>query len=163
MTRYIALVLSLAAAGPASALSCLAPTVAGTYTNAAESPADYVIGAGSLALTGPSNPPQGTVAQGGDPNQMVGYTQPAQFDGGLFTGEDFDNQQVVDVTVDVTCVAAWCGAAAPVDYGLFFFRVVNGAYILDAGACPGTVFPDTHPGMLQEVIDCYQGTCPGHW
>ncbi|MEX3017117.1 hypothetical protein [Gymnodinialimonas hymeniacidonis] len=163
MIRLFALLLSVFAAGPAMALSCLQPTVAGAYTNAADSPADYVIGAGSLTLTGPSNPPHGLTMQGDDPNQMVGYTQPARFDGGLFTGADFNNQQTLSVTVDVTCIAAWCGAASPVDYGLLFFRVVNGTYILDEGACPANVFHDVHPGMLQEVIDCHQGTCPGFW
>ncbi|MBF9044580.1 hypothetical protein HKCCE4037_14645 [Rhodobacterales bacterium HKCCE4037] len=163
MIRSLSLCLALLAAGPASALSCLAPSVAGAYQNAADSPADYVIGVGGLSLTGPSNPPEGAVAQGGDINQMVGYTQPAQFDGELFTGQAFDSARVLPVTVNVTCVSAWCGAANAVDYGLFFFRVENGNYILDENACPGNTFPDAHPGYLLEVIDCHNGSCPGNW
>ncbi|MEJ6391117.1 hypothetical protein [Gymnodinialimonas ulvae] len=163
MIRSVAVVLALAAAGPVNALSCIAPSVAQTYTFAAESPENYVIGVGSLNLIGPSNPPEGAVAQGGDINQMVGYTQPAQFDGALFTGATFDNTRVLPVTVNVTCVAAWCGAAQDVNYGMFFFRQVNGGYVLDEEACPGNVFADAHPGLLQEVIACHQGTCPGAW
>ncbi len=163
MIRYFAFAIAIAAAGPASALSCLQPTVAGTYTNAAESPADYVIGAGSLVLTGPSDPPGGAAPLAGAPQVMVGFTQPAQFAGGLFNGSNFNNQSTVPVTVDVTCTASWCGGASNVDYGLFFFRVVNGAYVLDSGACPGNVFHDTHPGMLEEVIRCHSGSCPGNW
>lgn len=163
MIRPFACVAAMLAAGPASALSCIPATVSGAYSHAAESPEDYVIGVGSLLLTGPSNPPEGAVAQGGDINQMVGYTQPAQFDGGLFTGGGFDNERILPVTIDVTCVAAWCGGAGQVDYGMFFLRVVNGAYILDAPACGGSVFHDAHPGMLDEVVLCHAGTCPGNW
>jgi hypothetical protein len=163
MIRSFAFVVALVAAGPATALSCAQPTVANTYTYAAQSPADYVIGVGSLSLTGPSNPPEGAVAQGGDINDMVGYTQPAQFAGELFTGQGFDNSTVLSVTVNVSCIAAWCGSAQSVADGLHFFRVVNGAYILDEGACPGNVFHDAHPGMLEEVVQCYAGSCPGNW
>ena len=163
MIRSFAFVAALFAAGPAMALSCAQATVAGAYTHAAQSPADYVIGVGSLSLTGPSNPPEGAVAQGGDINDMVGYTQPAQFAGELFTGQGFNNSTVLPVTVDVTCTIAWCGSAQSVDYGLHFFRVVNGAYILDEGACPANVFDNAHPGMLEEVVQCHAGSCPGNW
>ncbi|GAB5447011.1 hypothetical protein [Gymnodinialimonas sp.] len=163
MIRQFAFVAALLAAGPASALSCAVPTVAGAYTAAAQSPADYVIAVGSLRLTGPSNPPQGAVAQGGDINQMVGYTQPARFQGEFFTGRDFDASRDVPITVDVTCVAAWCGSAQDIPDALFFFRVDNGAYVLTANACPGFVFDLAHPGMLEEVINCHLSSCPGAW
>ncbi len=155
--------LAALSATPALALSCAYPTVAGAYLNAADSPADYVIGVGRLSFTGPSDPPHGPTMQGGDPNQMIGFTQPAQFDGELFTGTDFDSSRVLPVTIAVGCISAWCGSAAPVDYGLFFFRVAGGTYILDEGACPANTFPDAHPGMLLEVVDCHSGTCPGNW
>ncbi|OAN78993.1 hypothetical protein A8B78_01125 [Jannaschia sp. EhC01] len=163
MIRPLAFLFAIIAAGPAAALSCAVPTVAGAYTAAAQSPAAYVIAVGSLRLTGPSNPPQGAVAQGGDINRMVGYTQPARFEGEFFTGSDFDASRDVPMTVDVTCVAAWCGAARDVSDALFFFRVVNGGYVLTENACPGFVFDQAHPGMLEEVINCHQGTCPGAW
>lgn len=163
MIRRFALVAAMVAAGPASALSCAAPTVAGAYATAAESPEDYVIAVGRLNLAGPSNPPQGAVTRGDDPGQIVGYTQPARFEGEFFTGEGFDAPREVPVTVDVTCVAAWCGRARAVDYGLFFFRVAEGGYVLQEGACPQFTFADTHPGMLEEVVNCHQRSCPGAW
>lgn len=163
MIRQIAFVAAIVAAGPASALSCAYPTVESAYLQAAESPVDYVIAVGQLSLTGQSNPPEGAVAQGGDINQMVGYTQPARFSGDFFTGSDFDSTRTVPVTVDVTCISAWCGQAREVDYGLFFFSVSNGNYVLTESACPGDAFPDAHPGMLEEVITCHQGSCNGAW
>jgi hypothetical protein len=161
--RHFAFAVALVAAAPASALSCLAPSVEGTYRQAADSAEDYVIGVGSLSLVGPSSPPEGAVAQGGDINAMVGYTQPATFEGEFFTGREFSGFREVPVTVDVTCVAAWCGAASEIEHGLFFFRLDEGAYTLTENACPGFSFSDAHPGMLEEVISCHRGSCNGAW
>ncbi|WP_341863348.1 hypothetical protein [Gymnodinialimonas sp. 57CJ19] len=158
-----ALVAATLNAVPASALSCVNPSVASTYQRAAESPIDYVIGVGQLTLTGQSTPPEGAVAQGGDINQMVGYTQPARFVGEFFTGSGFDSSRDVPVTVDVTCAAAWCGQASDVAYGLIFFSVEDGTYTLTENACPWDVFHDAHPGMLAEVMSCHQGACAGAW
>ncbi|ABD53300.1 hypothetical protein [Jannaschia sp. CCS1] len=160
MIRCAAFALSVFAAGPAVALSCAVPSVADSYGGAAASATDYVIGVGALALTGQTNPPEGAVAQGGDINQMVGYTQPAQFTGGLFTGNGFGPSQHVNIEVNVTCIVAWCGQAAEVDNALFFFRATNAGYVLDEGACPGNVFYDPTPAQLQQVQQCYDsGTC----
>lgn len=163
MIRQFAFVAAVVAAGPASALSCAYPTVESAYLQAAESPVDYVIGVGQLTLTGQSTPPEGATALNGDINQMVGYTQPAFFYGEFFTGSGFDASRQVPVTVDVTCIAAWCGAAQEVDYGMFFLRVENGNYVLQENACVGLRFSDAHPGMLEEVLSCHQGTCNGAW
>ncbi|MEJ6393399.1 hypothetical protein V8J82_09045 [Gymnodinialimonas sp. 2305UL16-5] len=164
MIRMMAFTFALLAAGPASALSCLRPSVTNTYAAAAESPEDYVIGTGSLALLGPSDPPEGAVAQDGDRNQMAGYTQPASFNGQLFTGNAFDRDWIVNVTIHVNCVSAWCGSANEIDSGLFFFRQVDGAYVLDEGPCPRDVFIDPTPQMLEEVVACYNsGTCEMEW
>lgn len=158
MIRQIAFALALGAAGPASALSCLAPTVSGTYGYADASAENYVIAYGGITATGPSNPPQGAVAQGGDRNQMVGYTQPARFDGMVFTSSGFTqawNQQII---ADVTCVASWCGSYQDAEGALFFFRQGDdGTYWLDIGACPGNIFRNATQADLQQVSQCYHG------
>lgn len=157
MIRTISFAVTLIAAGPATALSCLQPTVASTYGAAADSPANYVVAVGSLSATGPSNPPQGAVAQGGDINQMVGYTQPAQFNGMAFTGEAFTSPLNTPVVADVTCSIAWCGSYGNQANALFFFRRdANGTHVLEINACPGNVFPNPTPAQLQQVTSCYQ-------
>lgn len=156
MIRSISFVLALIAAGPASALSCAQASVAGTYGYAADSPADYVVAVGSLNATGLSNPPQGAVALGGDINQMVGYTQPAHFNGMAFTGEAFTSPLNTPIIADVTCTVAWCGSYSNEAYGLFFFRRdANGTHVLEIHACPGNVFPNPTPAQLQQVTSCY--------
>ncbi|MBL4629138.1 MAG: hypothetical protein JKY00_14100 [Roseicyclus sp.] len=156
-----ALAAALVAAGPASALSCLAPSVASTYGYAADSPANYVVAVGSLQATGPSNPPQGAVAQGGDINMMAGYTQVAQFSGMAFTGEAFTSPLTTRIVADVTCVAAWCGSYADEANALFFFRRDgDGTHVLEINACPGNVFSNPTPAQLQQVTQCYNsGDC----
>lgn len=161
MIRAIAFGFSMLAAGPAAALSCLQPTVEGAYRVAQDSPADYVIGIGSLTAAGPSNPPEGAVAVGGDINAMQGFTQPAVFNGSLFTGTGFNTPGNFAVTAEVTCVAAWCGSYSNASNALFFFRrEASGAHILELGACPGFVFDSPTQAQRQAVIACYQnGGC----
>lgn len=158
MIRHTAFALALIAAGPASALSCLAPSVEQTYGFAADSPENYVVAVGSLYATGPSNPPQGAVAQGGDINQMVGYTQPARFDGMVFTSSGFTSPFNQQILADVACIAAWCGAYSDQANALFFFRQnADGSYVLEINACPGNVFPNPTQAQLQQVSQCYHG------
>lgn len=160
MIRFIIFAMSVFAAGPAWALSCLAPSVAGAYRFAAESPADYAIAVGALSASGPSNPPEGAVAIGGDINAMAGYTQPAGFDGRFFGGEAFNLPRQVNVTVEVSCVGPWCGSFQNVPYGLFFLRRdADGSYALEARACPGNVFHDPTDADLRQVVTCFQSGC----
>lgn len=156
--RAAALTLCVVAAGPAMALSCLAPSVAGTYRFAADSPENYVIAVGGINATGPSNPPEGAVALGGDINNMQGYTLPARFDGMIFTGSGFTQPWNQQIAVEVTCTIAWCGSYSDQADALFFFRQeANGAYTLEENACPGNVFPNPTGAQLRQVSQCYQG------
>lgn len=161
MIRSLAFALSLVAAGPAVALSCFAPSVQSTYGFAADSPANYVIAVGGMNATGPSNPPQGAVAQGGDINQMVGYTQQARFDGMIFTSSGFTQPWNQQILADVRCVSAWCGQYNDVADGLFFFRQNgDGSYVLEIDACPGNVFHNPTQRQLNQVQQCFNsGNC----
>lgn len=161
MIRKLAFAAALVAAGPASALTCVAPSVAGAYGAADDSPQNYVIAIGSLVATGPSDPPEGAVARRGDLNRMTGYTQPAAFTGTLFSGAGFDLPGSFPVTADVTCVAAWCGSYADTPDAMFFFRrEADGSHVLEIGACPFFVFPNPTRAQRQTVISCYQnGGC----
>lgn len=161
MIRSIAFALSVVAAGPASALSCLAPSIMDTYAFAANSPDNYVLGVGSFDVVGQSTPPEGAVALDGDINNMQGYTQPGQFIGMQFTSWGFNQPWTEDVLVEVTCTVAWCGQAARVDNGLFFFRQnADGTYALEMGPCPGNVFHNPTGNDLRQVRDCHNdGNC----
>ncbi len=153
--------LVLFAAGPASALSCIFPTVEQVYGSAAGSLDSYVIAAGSLDVTGQSRPPEGAVALNGDTNNMQGYTQPARFDGMRFTSSGFNEPWSQDLLVEVSCVAAWCGQAERVEDGLFFIRQnADGTYALEVGACPANVFANPTQADLRQVQVCHSvGNC----
>lgn len=161
LLRAFAFTLSIVAAGPALALSCSAPSVAGAYGFASDSPDNYVIAVGGMNATGPSNPPQGAVALGGDINNMQGYTQQARFDGMLFTGNGFTQAWNQQILVEVSCSVAWCGQYNDHDDALYFFRQeANGSYTLQEDACPGNVFANPTNAELRQVSQCYQnGNC----
>jgi len=160
MIRPLLFTLCLLAAGPVTALSCVAPTIESTYRFAADSPANYSIAVGSLRAAGASIPPDGAVARGGDINDMQGYVQPARFEGQFFSGTDFSLDSATPVTVQVSCLSAWCGGFSDVESGLFFFeRLDDGSYVLEAGPCGGTVFLDPNEAMLSQVQACYDSGC----
>ncbi|WP_224816820.1 hypothetical protein [Hasllibacter sp. MH4015] len=159
MIRTLTYAIMVIAAGPAFALSCVRPSVEQSYRNADASPHDHSIAVGQLHLLAAPGPVTEGRPRGQGFQVPTGYTVPARFDGEFFDGNGFTLSRDVSVTVNVTCVSMWCGAAQDVDYGLFFFRIQNGNYVLDANACPGTVFDDAHPGMLSAVARCHHGGC----
>jgi hypothetical protein len=160
MIRRCSILLALIAATPASALSCLQPSIENTYRFADESPTNYSIAVGSLRAVGASIPPEGAVAAGGDINDMRGYVQPAQFEGQFFTGTDFSLDRSVPVTVEVTCLSAWCGSFSDIESGLFFLEVADdGSYVLEAGPCGGNVFLDPNEHTLFVVQECFSNGC----
>lgn len=160
MIRRCSFLLALIAATPASALSCLQPSIETTFRFAADSPTNYSIAVGSLRATGASIPSEGAVARGGDINDMQGYVQPAQFEGQFFTGTDFSLDRSTPVTVEVTCLSAWCGSFSDVESGMFFFQLMpDGSYVLEAGPCGGTAFLDPNEHMLFVVQDCFDNGC----
>lgn len=160
MIRLLATALAVIATGPASALSCAAPSVVQAYRYADESPVNYAIAVGSLTASGPSNPPGGAVPINGDLNEMAGYVQPAFFVGNFFDGSGFNLARQVNVTVEVSCLGPWCGGFEDVGYGLIFLRRNDdGSYVLEAGPCPGEVFANPTQTQIQQVITCYNSGC----
>lgn len=159
--RNASFVFALIAAGPASALSCAAPSIMDTYAFADQSAEPYVMGVGSFDVVGQSMPPEGAVALDGDINNMQGYTQPGQFIGMRFTSWGFNQPWTEDVLVEVSCMVAWCGQAERVENGLFFFRQnADGTYALEMEPCPGNVFHNPTGNDLRQVRDCYNsGDC----
>jgi hypothetical protein len=147
---------SLVAAGPASALSCFAPTVAGSFGYADGRTAEFRVAVGSLE---PEH--YGTGPTGADPNDRQSYTVPAQFTGRFFNGAGFGGpQRQADITIEVICDGPWCGAPVSSDDGLFFFRSdANGALALEAYPCPIFVFHYPTAAQRAQVTLCSAVGC----
>ena len=148
--RRAAVAIAILAAGPATALTCLAPTVADSFQRADDRPEEFLVALGSLRRIGPDIPDG---PDSGDPNMAVGYSFAAHFDGRVANSDAFVVDRQFDVTVEVRCVSAWCGGDSLGDYGLYFFRRDGaGAYALEAGPCGGFFFDNPVEHQLMEVI-----------
>jgi len=150
MLRPIAILLAVCGAGSASAFSCVRPDVVSSFERADQRNEGFVLALGSLERIGPN------VMDGpetGDPNRRVGYGFPARFDGRLATSDGFLAERAFDVTVEVSCVSAWCGGDSTSDYGLYFLRSDGtGAYALESDPCGGFFFDTPEEHQLMEVI-----------
>ncbi|WP_371155719.1 hypothetical protein [Jannaschia sp. 2305UL9-9] len=152
----IHLALAVLAAGiaqPASALSCLSPTVQTSFAAADDSDATYVMGVGRLTPV----PGQRIPAAPDNPNHRVGYSLEATFEGHLATRNGFDHAYAGPVTVDVTCVAAWCGQIPVGAHLLFLERTAEGDR-LTAGPCPRFALPST-PRNRSDALSCLARGC----
>lgn len=110
----------------------------------------FVVGLGSLARTG-LNVPGGPATN--DPNARVGYSFPARFEGHLATSSGFNAARSLDVTVEVSCITAWCGGDSLDDRGLYFLRRdAEDDYALESDPCGGFWFDDPDEAELRQVI-----------
>jgi hypothetical protein len=150
LLKPLAFALCLFAAGPAAALSCLRPDVGTSFEMADARPESFVIGLGSLSRTG-QNVRNGPATN--DPNDLVGYSFPARFEGHLATSSGFNAARSLDVTVEVNCSGAWCGGESLDEHGLYFLRRDGESdYALEADPCGGTFFHDPEQSELREVV-----------
>lgn len=140
-------------AGPALALSCMAPDVAETYLRADAAEEAYVVVDGRIIFDESRLPitdwenQQDTPAQTQIPAQMIGKS--------LGTG-GFKARFEREITLNVLCAGPWCAGArsgAPV---LAFVERSEAGYTLTLGPCGGDVFTPT-PEVLDTVRQCFEG------
>ncbi len=155
MLKPLTFCAAVLAAGPAAALSCIAPTIPDTFAVADESAYAFVPALGTLQRTG-QNVPDGPDT--GDPNDLVGYSFDARFQGSFAGRDSFGAERTEAVTVEVQCVAAWCGGEPPTSHMLYFFRVdPDGSYVFESTVCPLYAFPDPTSHELQSLFGLIQG------
>lgn len=148
IAQNLCMVVALVAAGPASALSCLQPTIPVSYGAANDRTATFRIAVGELT-------PEHLGTRGGGAQQV-----PATFTGRFFNGAGFGGaSEQSAVTIEVNCTASWCGSVQAVSDGLFFFRQDAGGLVLEANACPLFVYPDVTGAMRRQVIACHALGC----
>jgi len=137
-------------AGQASALSCVRPDVAQSFQHVAASSDVYVVLLGEFSFNAP-------LSQGATLNR-VDVQLPARFTGQYLGPERFVNGQDLNVTLNFTCAASWCGSMASGEDGtLAFARQTSQGYVLDVGPCGGRVFANATPHQVQRVEACVRG------
>ena len=152
--KHIALIAAaLLAAGPAHALSCMAPDPADTFQRANAATEVYVVLRGRFDFD-ESLMPQLV----GDEAPEDPAAVPARFAGRALGPEGFTIPYETELLLQPQCFGPWCGGMAPSGDAVAFARD-NGAgvYVIDLGPCGGTVFEPT-PQVVGTITSCMAGT-----
>jgi len=159
-------------AGPAAALSCMAPDIVRSYEYAADQDEIYFLFKGNISLVEDQEMPTGrTDLRSSAPAEVS--LEPVY---GSFVGEIFNEGAFVPyeatMEVQVECVASWCGSYPDEDEALYFVSAAesNLWFNLGMSPCGGTRFPveeaDTLIAHLEaqgaewgepDVIDAQEG------
>lgn len=151
--RSLVLAASLLAPAQAFALSCVQPTVASSYAEAATSTDSFLIGMGKLTFDTSLLPR--SKGLGDQPPKVTRI--PATISGNAFLGEDFNQPFEGDVELVVGCVLSWCGSIEPDVEHLVFLKEGASSYELTLRACGAGVFANPTPEMLDQVKTCFSG------
>lgn len=156
MVRIFVLVLSLCAAAPALALSCLQQgSLSDSFRQAAASDRAYVLAAGMISRLGgqPLTPP--TDLRG----MPEPFTAKARFSGVRAGGGGMNQRFNEIITVEIGCAGMWCGSV-PQGGFIAFLERRGDTHILRSGPCPDYALHRDSPEGRAEVRACLQGTCP---
>jgi hypothetical protein len=141
----------------AAALSCLAPTVEGTFDNAQKSADAYVVVNGELTVDMRKMPRANEITQQSPDMTLI----PANIEGHSLSKAGFQTPFKKAITLEVACFGPWCGGMqSGADVLAFLRRDNNGAYALGVNPCGGDVFVTPPPEMLKQVERCFKrGRC----
>ncbi|GIT92725.1 hypothetical protein JANAI62_30380 [Jannaschia pagri] len=154
MIRVIAVLIACWIAGQAQALSCMRPTVQGTYLDADGRAETYVLALGRLTPV----PGQTRPAEPANPNDRVPYSLMTRFDGALATSDGFTRTARFDVRVDVGCAGPWCGGV-PTSKHLFFLKRDGATHSFESGPCPWFAFEPTVENRADALACLNGGMC----
>ncbi|EPX79767.1 hypothetical protein [Salipiger mucosus] len=150
-----AVLLTLAVAQPALALSCMRPDLVRDFEEAAADPAEWIVVSGALRFDPADLPP----APGETVTETGGGEIAARMEGMALSGEGFTIPFDREITLRLTCAGPWCGSVRPGAH-LAFLKHEPPGYTMIVGACPGRVWPDPTPAMEAQLTACMQGDCP---
>ncbi|VAW05056.1 hypothetical protein MNBD_ALPHA07-1187 [hydrothermal vent metagenome] len=141
-------------AGPALALSCLAPDVARTYKQAAEAEETYIVVYGQLSFDEGKLPIVDYNNQMDTPNNTL---IPARVSGKSLTLDGFNTDFDKPITLNAKCFGPWCAKpASGVPYLAFLERTVDG-YTLVLDPCGGYGFSRPSEAIREKAAACFQG------
>lgn len=138
-------------APPAEALSCRRPDVARSFQAADTSPERYVVVLGQLDFDA-TPPPKTRPGQPPQPRRLR-----ARLQGRGVTPTGFGAWVDRDITVEITCVSAWCGSVPKFEQMLMFLRQSGNGLTLEAGPCPQFHFPSPTAADLATLRRCLSG------
>ena len=157
--RILSVLLMLSLPAQAVALSCERPSVKRSYAQAQAEASSYVVVAGRLGIKGTQGKkaPKFSRLRG---KQPAGSIVSATLTGRSLTKKGFTTPFDKPVTLNISCVASWCGSAQNGEEVLAFVRQEGGQYVIDVAPCGGRVFSNPKPAMLKQAQRCMRrGGC----
>ena len=156
MIRAAAIVLLCCGAGPALALSCLAPSVERSFARFDASEDTYVVVHGRLTLDETALPKGMTVDRDPPPLTVVR----AKLQGFSLTRQGFTLPFEQAVSLEVSCLGPWCGSAKNGEDALAFLRKDAEGYVLAVEPCGGALFETPKLEQLDQAKKCLRtGAC----
>ncbi|SIS85453.1 hypothetical protein SAMN05421759_104324 [Roseivivax lentus] len=141
-------------AAPALALSCLPADIARDYQRAEEDDAAWIVVTGKLTFDEARLPEVDMDRQQETPPET---DIPARIAGGSLGPEGFTRTFTRDITLRVLCFGPWCGSAQSGGDVLAFLKQEGADFVAMASPCPGMLYPDPTPEMLETVTRCFNG------
>lgn len=151
--RMLAAVIWAMGAGPALALSCLAPAVERSYQRFDAAEELYVVVHGRLTLD-EKQMPKGMTQDPPPPERTL---IAAHLRGASLRASGFDLPFEHDLTLEVTCLGPWCGGARNGETVLAFVRKDADGYILNVSPCGGSIFERPRAETLRAAQQCLNG------
>lgn len=154
MKRLLTITCLLAlTAGPALALSCVQPTIEGSYLDHAEAKESYILVYGTL--TNKRNVVLGPEREGVVGGRAENFT--ATFIGHQGTRAGFDRPIKTDVAISTTCAGAWCGSVAMDAMLMTFLETTPYGYRMTIGPCSGSEFYTPTKDEKRRMLRCLRG------
>ena len=151
----VILAVAVAATGVAEradALSCVSPTVEGSFAAADAAEARYVLAVGRVVPDPGQSVPAPTNAQ-----PREGATISARLTGRTLTATGFDAPVETPLSVTLDCVGSWC-ATLPVQEALYFIEQREDGLHLTEGPCPRNVLA-VREGTEARILQCALEGC----
>lgn len=146
-----ALGLVLLGSGPAVALSCAPWDGAQAYLAADASDRSYSVVVGTLQFEEAQLP-----RSDGRTRAQSGIEIPARLTGKALRSNGFSKSVSWDLSLQIDCVASWCGQVRADEPYLLFVEVTQAGRVLQVRPCGEFIFPDT-PQVRREVLQCQRG------
>ncbi len=156
MRLFIAALLTAALPTQSFALSCMMWDAADVYNRAAESETRYLIVHGAFLRNGPDLIEPDTLVLDG---AQTPYSYQAVFFGNIASRVGFRTPTELEVTVNVPCVASWCGFEPPEGQEVLAFLEVDDDrnYRLVSGPCPFALNSAPTEADLNQITACMAG------
>ena len=152
MKMIVAAIAVLASAQSAIALSCIAPSVEFSYTQANDSEKAYVILEGRFDFD-QRDLPQREVNNENPSDTLLD----AQFTGSFFNGQTFDTPWSGPIQINAQCFGPWCSYAETGITGIAFVERTSEGYLMSLSPCGGTLFQNPTQAQRDAIIACHNG------